>query len=654
MTHVVVSVTGPDAESGHAQAREAEAVGADLVEVRLDLFQALEDALSVLKGRSIPAIATCRRAAEGGAFRDVEPARRRALQQAARAGAAYVDLERDVLSWKVGAAKVIGSLHLTEGIPSAADAKGLLAAGASVAKLVGTPGSLRETKALLDMNAAVPGKVMAFGMGSRSLPTRVLAGRSGAWAVYAASDIGAPAAPGQPPVSELLFAHRFRDIGPGTLLYALIGSPIDQSPGSWGHTAAMRAAGINGAYVALDASDEADARFAAHAFGLSGASVTRPFKEAFLDFPDTIEDEARRIGALNTLTWRGELCQGANTDASGLRRLLAAAFRGRTPRVAVVGSGGLARAALAAAPGASVLARRKTALEAPAIRPEDLPGFDAVIQCTPAGGGEDPEGLPFDPRLLRSGAVLVEAHVWPIGTPLTRAARVAGVRVVTGFELWLAQAREQFALWHGREASPELAAAAAAYVACLDARRSVALSGMRGTGKSTVGALVAERLALGFRDLDELISEVAGRPASEVLARDGEEAFRRLETRALARASLGPPGVLALGGGTILRPENRLLLARFARTVLLEAPVHVLRGRLALDPAPRPSLTGRGTSEELDQLWAERQGAYLASAAIRVDANASPEVVAAEVCRHLFEEDRHMLPDTPTDSARPH
>ena len=198
-TRIVVSVTGPDAEAGSAQARLAEALGADLIEIRLDLFHTRSAALSVLKGLTLPVIATCRLKADGGKFSGSEAVRRKALEAAVKAGAGWVDLELGSLGWKPEGARVIGSVHDLEGMPE--DAAGLLrkilAAGADVAKLAATPHTLREAKALLDLNALVPGRVSAFGMGPVGIPTRLLAGCAGAWAVYAASDIGPAAAPGQ-------------------------------------------------------------------------------------------------------------------------------------------------------------------------------------------------------------------------------------------------------------------------------------------------------------------------------------------------------------------------------------------------------------------------------------------------------------------------
>lgn len=649
-TQVVVSITGPDARTALAQAREAEAVGADLIEIRLDLMARLEDGLELLKERRLPVIATCRRAAEEGGFRGDEASRRKVLEAAVRTGAAWVDLERDVLAagWKTAGAKVIGSFHDFRGIPVGAGAlvRELLAGGADVAKVAGTPRTLGEARLLLDLNALTPGRVAAFGMGVRGVPTRILAGRFGAWGVYAASDIGASAAPGQVPLAELLFMYHFKEVGKDTALYGLLGSPVAQSPGAWAHTQAMRAAGIDGLYLALDAADPADARGALKAFSLRGASVTRPFKEALLASAGTRSGDVEATLAVNTLTRVEGAWEGANTDAVALRRQI-----GKRSRVAVAGAGGLAAAALSAAKGKTlgILARRQgpardlaARFGAEVIPPEALRDFDVVIQATPAGGPEDPEGMPVPPEHLKPGALLIESPVFPLETPLARAARARGLRVVSGLELWLAQAREQFAIWHDRESALALLAPALAWLARLHrkagspetAHWTAALSGMRGAGKSTVGAMLAAGLERGFVDLDAEIARDAGLPVAEIFSEQGEEAFRGLETKALARVSLGVPGVLALGGGAHIRPENVALLSGFARTVFLVVPVGTLKARLAGQPG-RPSLTGKGTGkdvvEELGAVWKAREEGYRGTAWAAVDADAAPEEVARRV-----------------------
>jgi shikimate kinase / 3-dehydroquinate synthase len=118
------------------------------------------------------------------------------------------------------------------------------------------------------------------------------------------------------------------------------------------------------------------------------------------------------------------------------------------------------------------------------------------------------------------------------------------------------------------------------------------LHGFMGTGKSTVGRLVAERAGVPFIDLDDLVVERAGRSIPDIFATDGEAAFRRLEADALAHVLGGPPHVLALGGGTLLDRDRRRHALAQARVVTLTARPETLADRVAghgrplLDAAP--------------------------------------------------------------------
>ena len=150
---------------------------------------------------------------------------------------------------------------------------------------------------------------------------------------------------------------------------------------------------------------------------------------------------------------------------------------------------------------------------------------------------------------------------------------------------------------------------------------TVILIGLRGSGKSTLGRALASEGPRTFTDLDELTPRMLGRATvAEAWEKDGEEAFRAGECRALAKALATRGQVLALGGGTAAFPAARELLIaqqREARAIIvyLRADAAALRERLSrADNANRPSLTGAGVLDEIETLLARRDPIYLALA----------------------------------------
>ena len=140
------------------------------------------------------------------------------------------------------------------------------------------------------------------------------------------------------------------------------------------------------------------------------------------------------------------------------------------------------------------------------------------------------------------------------------------------------------------------------------------LSGLTGSGKSTLGKVLASRLQRPFVDLDQEIERQQGRSIAEIFRSEGEAAFRRMESeglRALVECG-GLPGVLALGGGTLTHPESRRLALRRGIVVTLEAPVEEVAQRLQ-GSETRPLLEGLDPDarrERLLKLWQERRAAY--------------------------------------------
>ncbi|MDP9350924.1 MAG: shikimate kinase [Chloroflexota bacterium] len=163
------------------------------------------------------------------------------------------------------------------------------------------------------------------------------------------------------------------------------------------------------------------------------------------------------------------------------------------------------------------------------------------------------------------------------------------------------------------------------------AARHVALIGLSGVGKSSVGPLVAEALRLPFLDTDREVEKAAGVPIHRIFREQGEAAFRALEAEQVQRALEAPPAVLSLGGGAVLDPDSREFLWLRATVVWLRARPEVLAQRLLAAPGAeeRPLLAAGNPEARLRVLLEERESVY-SRAHVTVDAEAgSPTQVAA-------------------------
>jgi len=158
----------------------------------------------------------------------------------------------------------------------------------------------------------------------------------------------------------------------------------------------------------------------------------------------------------------------------------------------------------------------------------------------------------------------------------------------------------------------------------------VALTGFMGSGKSTVGRIVADALGCPFMDLDQIIEKKAGKSIPEIFEADGEAGFRKMEKSALeqtVKKYAESMAILALGGGTVTVPGAVTLLQEKTLCIYLQADIETLRQRLEGHTAGRP-LAGPDMAERL----AAREGLYAAAAHVTIDTSSlTPEEVADEI-----------------------
>jgi shikimate kinase len=169
---------------------------------------------------------------------------------------------------------------------------------------------------------------------------------------------------------------------------------------------------------------------------------------------------------------------------------------------------------------------------------------------------------------------------------------------------------------------------------------SVVLIGYRGSGKTTVGKRLADRLWQPFVDTDELVVRKAGKSIREIFEKEGEPAFRDLESTVVRDALMLQEHVISLGGGALLREENRAALkASGHKVVYLKCEPEELHKRIAADPetaAARPNLTAAGGLEEVKELLAVREPTYRAAMTAELDVtHLSPQDAVVYIVRLL-------------------
>jgi 3-dehydroquinate dehydratase / shikimate dehydrogenase len=464
MSQICVTVTGRT--MGELRRARDAASGADIVEVRLDGVDR-PDAAGAIEGRLRPVIVTCRPRWEGGAFDGSETERRQIISQAIAAGAEFVDVElrsefvADIVRMRRGRG-VIASTHIYGAAPKdvAERVRCLRSTGAEVVKFATDVSSLTETLPLYELGAGTDARAegqdhVLIAMGPHGTHTRVLSARLKNRWTYCGDGV----APGQIPAARMLSEFHFKRIRADTDLYAVVGSPIAHSLSPAMHNAGFAQAGLNAAYVALDARDAKDFVSFAHAMNLRGASITAPLKVSLMTEMDELEPLAKEVGAVNTLAVRGGRWIGANTDVAGFLAPLKGRMTLRGTRAAILGAGGAARAVAVALQreGADVRVCARRLDEATNVAalvgvragtfPPAAGSWDVLVNATSCGSRAGDSSVMAGARL--DGEIVFDLVYAPGETPLLEQAQASGCWTIGGIDMLIAQAERQFEIWTG-------------------------------------------------------------------------------------------------------------------------------------------------------------------------------------------------------------
>lgn len=444
---------------------EAEVATVDCVEARLDYLSDPEESFAIRWGElPVPAIVTCRGKERGGEFDGSIDEEWSILSRAVENGARWVDVDyRHVRSF--GDARVIGSYHDFERTPE--DLEGLMSSvcgsDADIAKLATTVRSWSDNRRLLDLlGKPWPKPVIVIGMGEMGQITRIVGPCRGSVMTYVALD--RPSAPGQMGLEELEGVFRFRKIRSGTHLVGIVGNPVSHSRSPQLHNRAFDQSGLDFVYLRFPVHDIGDFFSNARALGIVGFSVTIPHKVEVMRYLDGMTREAAAVGAVNTVYRTNDRWVGENTDVHGVRVALA-----NVPvdgaRVVILGTGGAARAAVAAldtAESVTLLSRSREPgslewsrrVDVDSVSRYDRYEADLLINTTPVGMFPDVNRSPIEGPIHAN--YVFDMVYNPAETRLLRMAREQGKRAIGGGGMFLAQARRQFEIWTGQQAAGDL------------------------------------------------------------------------------------------------------------------------------------------------------------------------------------------------------
>lgn len=358
-----------------------------------------------------------------------------------------------------------------------------------------------------------------------------------------------------------------------------------------------------------------------------GLNVTIPYKKDVIPFLDEVDDLAKRLGSVNTIVKRNGRLTGHNSDYYGFSALLRrSGIQVEGKKTLVLGTGGASVTVVAVLQdlGAKVVVISRSG--------ENNYGnlhlhADArlIVNATPVGMYPNNGKAALDLALFPHLEGVLDLIYNPAKTQLLLDAERLGIPGFNGLWMLVAQAKKSAEWFMDTELPDSLIEDI--HHALRDKMENVALIGMAGCGKTTIGRMLAQETGRIFVDIDEEIEKAAGKSIPDIFAQDGEEVFRDWESQMLAEFGKRSGQVIATGGGCVTRQRNDPLLHQNSRIIWIQR-----------DPALLPT-EGRPLSQKNDPaiLYEQRKPMYHAFADAFVVSDGTKEECLAKVRKALEE-----------------
>ena len=358
-------------------------------------------------------------------------------------------------------------------------------------------------------------------------------------------------------------------------------------------------------------------------------NVTIPYKQTVIPYLDHMSDVAKRIGAVNTIVNKNGKLYGYNTDYYGMKALIQKiGIEIKNKKVLILGTGGTSKTAqilTSDMEAAEILTVSRTKSDNYITYEEAITvhsDAQVIINTTPSGMYPDCDSQPIDISVFEKLEGVVDAVYNPLCTNLVMNAKNRGLKADCGLYMLVMQAVVAVEKFLDTEIPKTVAENV--FKEIYASKENIILTGMPGSGKSTVGKLL-DINGFNFVDTDEEIVRRCGCSIKELISSKGEKYFRNLETEVIKDVSSKSCQVISTGGGAILREENIKALRRNGKVFFINAAPERL--------CPTDDRPLSDTKDKLIKLYNERIGIYKATADVIVPDMATPEAEAEYIIK---------------------
>ena len=360
-----------------------------------------------------------------------------------------------------------------------------------------------------------------------------------------------------------------------------------------------------------------------------GINVTIPYKEEVIPFLDWISEDAKKIGAVNTIVNRNGKLYGYNTDYYGAKNLIIkTGVEINNKKVLILGTGGTSKTLFSVVKdlGAREIIKVSRSGKDNCVKYDEAVKLhgdaEVIVNTTPSGMYPNGDSVPIDINAFVKTEGVIDVIYNPLNTRLVLQAKEKNIKASGGLYMLVGQAVKAAEHFMNAEIDKERITNDI-YEKIISRKLNVVLIGMPGSGKSTVGKIIAEKTGKTFIDTDELIERETGLSPGQIITGYGEQYFRNIEKETVKKAAQGNGAVIATGGGIVKDGDNISELKKNGVICFIDRDI----GLLAMTP-DRPLSSD---AVKLKKIFDERYDKYLSGADFTVKSDSTAEDVADRI-----------------------